>query len=404
MSRTFKVMFARFPGGNSEHPASSSWLMSTLLTAAADPRIGRENMVQFTRSDTPITMVRNLCVKEALSQGVDYLLMIDSDMQPDLPGEQPFWATAWEFMMQRRMQEDLSRSHFLKEHEEELYEDRGGLSAEFEADLARLLPPATICAPYCGPPPHENVYVFRWANRETGHPNPDFRLDQFTREEAAVRTGIEEAAALPTGLILYDMRVFKQLPPPWFRYEFGDAEESFKATTEDVYQTRNASLLGLPQMVAWQCWAGHVKSKTVLRPTLVTRDMVAESLRGALARPFDQGDRLMIVGQPDRPDPPTIHVVGPRGRSIKVPSGAQYTANHPEPVTNSWYSEIAEGVGLGHWTCVSTDSNESWRRDDGRYFRYGDFGRDWVDLLREEDQKYPMGVPANHNGRGEGGD
>ena len=86
----FKVMFARFPGGNSEHPASSDWVMDSIVKAIADPRIGKGNIKRAWVADTPITMSRNRVVKQALELEMDYLCMIDSDMQPDLPGEDPF--------------------------------------------------------------------------------------------------------------------------------------------------------------------------------------------------------------------------------------------------------------------------------------------------------------------------
>lgn len=157
-------------------------------------------------------------------------------------------------------------------------------------------PPATIGAPYCGPPPDECCYVFHWTSRGTGSANPDFQLEMIPRCSAAIRAGIQEVAALPTGLILYDMRVFDILPPPWFEYEWGDPPyNSKKATTEDVYQTRNASLLGMPQFVAWDCWAAHVKPKVVGKPFIVTRDRVHSSLREAVLRGVDSDQKLMIL-------------------------------------------------------------------------------------------------------------
>lgn len=273
-SRQYKVMVARFPGNNSEHPASSGWVIENVLKMQKDPRISQ--IIPWRESDTPITMVRNKCVKAALDMGVDYLLMIDADMSPDLPGEKPFWDTAWEFMMSRRELE--SHSH-----------PDGPWNPT-------LVSPATIAAPYCGPPPNELPYIFRWRKRETDNPNVDFKLEMFTREEAAIRSGIESVAALPTGLILYDVRLFKTLPPPWFRYEYTDNLEIAKATTEDVYQTRNAAILGFPQYVAWDCWAGHVKLKTVQKPTVLTSDVVSEQIREAVLNGHRSDEKVMIVG------------------------------------------------------------------------------------------------------------
>ena len=150
--------------------------------------------------------------------------------------------------------------------------------------------PATIAAPYCGPPPHECVYVFKWASKSTGDADPSFKLEMFDRDDAARKTGIEEVAALPTGLILYDIRVFRQLPPPWFEYEWSDAYRTHKASTEDVYQTRNASIMGLPQFVTWDCWAAHIKTKFVVKP----RSLTIKSCRRRTPTPSCERRRLRL--------------------------------------------------------------------------------------------------------------
>jgi len=247
MEQKFTVMLARFPGGNAEHPGEVDFVINTVVQCMSDPRIGQ--LVHWRLNDTPVTMSRNRCVRDALAQGVDILLMVDSDMGPDLINPAlAFWPRALDFIA-RRWNEA----------------------------------PTVIAAPYCGPPPHENVYIFRWKNLESDHPNPDFQLAQFSREEAAERSGIEAVAALPTGLIAVDMRIFSgyqvgeqtlRLPTPWFYYEWTDEFETHKASTEDVTFTRDVSLLfgaqGLETVfVDWDTWAVHFKEKGVGKPALV---------------------------------------------------------------------------------------------------------------------------------------
>ncbi|MEK0126623.1 hypothetical protein, partial [Bordetella pertussis] len=89
----------------------------------------------------------------------------------------------------------------------------------------------------------------------------------YSRAEASQFTGIGEVAALPTGLIMYDMRIFDMLEPkdenskPWFYYEWADKYQSEKASTEDVSATRDMSLVGQqvlgysPVFCAWDSWA-----------------------------------------------------------------------------------------------------------------------------------------------------
>jgi hypothetical protein len=269
-----RLMIARFPGNNQEHPASSGWVMDLCGRLA---REGEVDVVPFRRSDTPITMVRNLAVKQALDQECDYILMIDADMHPDLEvgrslWARPFWDVAWPFLRNRRLREQA---------------------------VGVPLPPATIAAPYCGPPPHENVYVMEWRTFESDTPNPSFALGQVDREDAARRSGIQEVAALPTGLILYDARVFAALPPPWFDYEWADPPfNTAKATTEDIFQTRNASLLKMPQYIAWDCWAGHIKLKTVGRPKPLTADVVSDQIAASVRAGHVSTERT-FYGQPE---------------------------------------------------------------------------------------------------------
>lgn len=266
--RQFKVMLARFPGGNSEHPAEVDWLINTVLQCYEDKRVS--GIRHWHLNDTPVTMSRNRAVKIAIDEGVDILLMVDSDMGPDIISpESPFWPRAIDFIAGRWNES-----------------------------------PTIIAAPYCGPPPHENVYIFRWRNYQSDHPNPDYHLSQFSREEAAERTGIEAVAALPTGLIAIDMRIFTgfesggkilKLPTPWFYYEFKDPEQTEKASTEDVTFTRDAHLLfrahGLDAVfVDWDTWAIHYKQKSVGKPAQVNP--------GELARLFKTRAQVAEAGTP----------------------------------------------------------------------------------------------------------
>ncbi len=278
--RKLKIGIARFPyGGNggamSEHLSVGKWLMKLVPQIKADPRCEGDGVWEFIESDTPITMVRNRALRRARMNGVDVLLMVDSDQIPDLyvgkdPLAKPFWDTAFDFLYR----------HY----------DKG---------------PCVIAAPYCGPPPDpveggcENVYVFHWANSTNwrkGEDEPNYSLAQFSREEAAMRSGIEEVAALPTGLCMIDTRVCDLLDPPWFKYEWMDEYESDKASTEDVYFTRNCSLLGIPQYCTWDSWAGHAKPAIVGKPQLITSEQVGAELRKAARRDLRQGQSVREIG------------------------------------------------------------------------------------------------------------
>jgi hypothetical protein len=273
--RKLNLLIATFSyGGNggirSEVPDVRNYLCQLLLQLKQDPRIGEVHEGEF--ADTPLTMCRNKAVLTARQWNCDLLLMIDSDMKPDMdvgvqPEAKPFWDTSFDFLYR----------HY----------DRG---------------PVVIGAPYCGPPPVENVYVFRWRFLQNDNPNDDaLKLDQYMREEAAERSGIEQVAALPTGLILFDMRAFELTEPkvdgdkPWFFYEYTDRYETQKASTEDVTATREIAFHGQLQLgynpihVNWDAWAGHWKPKLVGKPRLLSQDAVSDKYTRAVhALPADK--------------------------------------------------------------------------------------------------------------------
>lgn len=256
-TRLKKLMIVRFPYGNQEAPSVTNWLVRTMLDLKQHPAIDKEILaIEF--DDTPITMTRNKAVRVAQMNKVDYLLMVDSDMAPDMEG-----------------------GRFLPE------------SLDF---LLKQDKPSIIAAPYGGPPPCCNVYVFQWANWMNDAANPDMRLEQFTREEVSQRTGIEEVAALPTGLILIDMRVFEKLNPPYFYYEWTDISESEKASTEDVTFTRDASLAGCPVYVNWNAWAGHWKRYLVPKPRTLNPEQVRKKFADAAARNIRPEEKRVEVG------------------------------------------------------------------------------------------------------------
>lgn len=273
----FKVMVVRFPYGGREDSECVDWLMKTYHAIATDPRF---EVVNWRINDTPITMTRNLAFDQAVRQGVDFLLIVDSDMAPDVelgedPTAKPFWPSTIDFML-------------------------------------RHAGPCVVAAPYCGPPPHENVYVFTWGNLRNDSRDGDVRIDQYSREHAAGMTGIQEAAALPTGLMLIDCRVFQKLTPPYTYYEFEgvghpcDAcgqphrgPETKKASTEDVTFSRDLALAGVPMYCNWDAWAGHVKRHVVRKPRPYTTDSVAQKMRQAILSRRNANERIVDVGPKD---------------------------------------------------------------------------------------------------------
>lgn len=272
-------IFFGFPvyGGNGgiamSHPSIGDWFARTMMTMKSDPRVGEIHSEAL--GDTPITMVRNRFIQHARAKGCDVLVMVDSDQHPDLLLGQdklakPFWDSSFDFLYQNY--------------------DKG---------------PHVIGAPYCGPPPDEIPYIFRFANNESDCPGDGFKIVMYTREEAAIRSGIEPCAALPTGLIMMDMRAFDLIRPPYFRYEWTDEYEQDKASTEDVACTRDIGLCGQEKLgyspihVNWDAWAGHYKPKCVGKPKPITVSEINESYKAAVRRNHAADEQVVFV----RPSP-----------------------------------------------------------------------------------------------------
>lgn len=327
--RKLKVAFAFFPyGGNgaapSENPATRNWLIPTIVKAKQDPRI-EDGILRRDWADTPITMCRNDAVRWAREEGADVLVMVDSDNIPDImlgidPTAKPFFETAFDFIYQN-------------------YE-KG---------------PHVVAAPYCGPPMSpdgsgsENVYVFLWRNFNSRNPTERFALRQFEREEAAVRTGIEPVAALPTGVIMFDLRAFDLIPHPYFTYEYKDARQCEKVSTEDVVTTRNLSMnscikLGYNLLhCAWDSWAGHVKPLTVGKPVIVHATNIAEALKAAVENRIESNVRRTYIHDANLPVHPD-DVNGPTRIENVQPAVAAIDGS-PLPVSETGFPCIHNTCG-----------------------------------------------------------
>jgi hypothetical protein len=282
VQQKFKVGIVTFSyGGNggisSEVPDIREWMIPLVNKAVKDPRV--DGVRVWNLADTPITMTRNRAVIQAREYGLDVLVMVDSDMKPDIHADHPdareFFPTSFDFLV----------DHYHKG-------------------------PCVIGAPYCGPPPVECVYVFRWNNLQSENPNPDFQLEMYDRHTAVKMAGIQECAALPTGLIMYDMRAFELTEPrtaedkPWFYYEWKDRFCAEKASTEDVTMTRDLSLVGTqklgynPVYCNWDAWAGHWKPKCVGKPVVMAASDVSAKMRASLESGYEHDTKLVDFRSP----------------------------------------------------------------------------------------------------------
>lgn len=296
--RQFNVLIHTFSyagngGFKSERPEVGRYLKRLSLEMSKDKRIA--NFADHDVSDTPITMTRNAACRDALRGGADFLLMVDSDMEPDY-----LWSAG-----------DRTAKPFFQEafnHAVKNY-DKG---------------PFVYAAPYCGPPPNESVYVFHWASSASGIANEaDVQLSPYTRHQAAMMSGMQPCAAAATGLMLIDCRILdmtspkrqleamlesgmskheaEQLIRSWFYYEYTDVFQAEKCGTEDVMFTRDISLWGEknlgynPLMCLWDSWAIHWKPHGVGKPQILYADQVSHKLFAAKERGLVSNVRNEVV-------------------------------------------------------------------------------------------------------------
>lgn len=202
----------------------------------------------------PTDRCRNAALKGARDAGFHYILMLDDDQIPDCeladdPNAKPFLPTALSFAHQF--------GHI-----------------------------CCVGAPYCAGPPMQEVVVMKNRQRVPGLKSGcGYELSKYTRDEAAVQTGISRVAALPTGCLLIDTRVTDVLSPPWFYYEYADKPfNTVLASTEDVVFSRNLDWIGVPQFCTWDSWAGHAKWFDVLKPQLSPVDEVPNAVHEAWSK------------------------------------------------------------------------------------------------------------------------
>lgn len=285
-------------GGTSNlHPGVARWLVMLYHQLRNDARI--DGIYLDFEADTPCTMVRNAYVEKAREAGCDLLLMVDSDQDPSMYEDEPWFKPFWNVAFDK-----------IYEHHE--------------------TGPLVIGAPYCGTPgAGENCYVFFWENQGIRGSETSFSIDAYPRAIAAQMSGLQPVAALPTGLILFDMRIFDLLDKNrksreqvleefkdnkisktealrciqdgYFYYEWKDRTASEKASTEDVSATRDMSLAGRmvlgyeTVLCAWDSWIGHAKPYMVGKPKQFTVEQIGGVMKRVVLDDVSSRDKIVRV-------------------------------------------------------------------------------------------------------------
>ncbi len=308
------ILIARLSYNGYERVEIANWLVQTAMALDDHPRVGNISHNIVTGYPTP--RVRNQILITAGKIGADFTVMIDDDMVPDVHAKGR--AVGYDHLTQ-----DSDQITFFPSALDFALAHQG---------------PCVIAAPYCAGPPEERVLVSRF--REVGSFDPNtptagtVNLESFSRDDAAGRTGFEMVSALPTGLMMIDMRAMDSLTEPWFAYEYKDKFESVLASTEDTVFSRNLGYLGIPQYVAWGSWAAHYKGKPVGRPRRYPLLAVPKAVRQAIRDEIEREDR-------DRRPADVVNE-----RSLSVLAGMDDDPPPVEPLADEPFANDFEPAGM----------------------------------------------------------
>lgn len=308
-------------GTESVHPDIMHWWGELTVKLSKDERISEVTL--DTKSDTPIPMIRNHAVVKARNAGADLLLFVDSDQSPNKHRGESWWKPFW----------DVAFEAIYKHWE------KG---------------PLCIGAPYVGGPGPEgqNVYVFAWESQGDPGDEASFKMIMYPRQIANKLSGLQECAALPTGMMLIDMRCFELIEPAtrskrevlelfqqgkldidqamrgitegWFYYEWKNGYATHKASTEDVTFTRDLSMAGMrklgynPLRCAWDCWVGHHKPWNAGKPVQHGVDEVGNVFWRAMESGLETDERIINF----QASPKTINLLEAQNERIVRMNGA----------------------------------------------------------------------------------
>ena len=221
------LVVARPVGFSVECPELGTWLASIALRIAQMPQL---DMAMIQVSNCRPALNRNAAALTARRHKADYLLMVDPDMAPD-----------------RYLRPD----------------GKGG----FLSRMCPFLPTALDClvrhpgsvvgAPYCAHYPLRQVQVFHQGRRVQHSEIP--QLD-----------GLREVDAIGTGLMLIDMAVLANIPPPVFEDEYRTPEQAQLSASQDVVFCRKVRQAGGKVFCLFDCWAGHQQTSIVDPPGFET--------------------------------------------------------------------------------------------------------------------------------------
>lgn len=209
-----------------------TWLAGANLHLHTRADIGQVYIAPVDRA--PVAAARNEAALTSLKCGADLLVMVDHDVAP---------ADDW----------------------------LPAVLSEYHTAISLGRPAGVWAAPAICSDGRSNVAVwtsppeaqFEGVDFDEAAEVQQLELWRLGAAESALLTGIQEVAAVGTGAIVIDTRIFRHLAPPWFAVEYTDEYEIAVGTGEDIYFTRACSEDGLPVSVMWDHWAKHRRASVL---------------------------------------------------------------------------------------------------------------------------------------------
>lgn len=229
MSQPYRLTVARLTGFQTECPDIGTWMGDWGIRLRVHPDV--DSVDSFNVSNVRIGMCRNKCVEHARQVGSTHILWIDPDMAIDryvqrdhedrvFGRAKPWWDTAWDFV---------------KKH-----------------------PFAVAAAPYAGKLPERPIHVFV--------KNEADQLVRVRHEDVKMLTGWTQVAAIGSGLMLTDIRIFDRLEQPYFKDTFTDRTETQLHHSQDIFFSARCELAQIPIYINWDCPCGHWQPTVVEMP------------------------------------------------------------------------------------------------------------------------------------------
>lgn len=333
------ILIARLSYNGLERVEIANWLAQTVIALHEHPRVA--NVFHKPLMGYPTPLVRNQALTLCRAKRIDFLVMIDDDMVPDL--HSPNRAVSY-----GSHSDDPVRAAVMTDPYPVMRDQQNFFPSAL--DFALEHPgPCVIGAPYCAGPPEERVLVSRFREKRGDDPSiasGGLMLECFTRDEAATRTGFEMVSALPTGLILIDVRCTELLKPPYFGYEYKTDHQTDLASTEDTVFSRNCMYLNVPQYCAWSSWAGHVKTRIVGRPRKYPISAVPLTVETAVRERIAQEERERRPPDVANPKALAYLSLADAGDDAPViPLGEEEIEPEPPRVGPTIYADHCEEMG-----------------------------------------------------------